>query len=112
MKLKEHIVTMVPNSRTHIILVSFRMQKRKKKILYRIQSALTHPIQPLPDDTHTYCNASWNTENQDIREAVAQSAQRGQSCALWEGREGCDLVGRLNLRPSHPAPPTYKQMEF
>lgn len=31
MKLKEHIVIMVPNSRTHIILVSFRMQKWKKK---------------------------------------------------------------------------------
>lgn len=46
---------MVPNSLAHIILVSFRMQKKKKKeqnILYRIQSALTHPIQPLPDDTH------------------------------------------------------------
>lgn len=62
--------------------------------------------------THTYCDASWNTENQDIKEAVEQSAQRGQSCAWWEGREGCDLTGRLNLHPSHPAPPTYKQMEI
>lgn len=29
--------------------------------------------------THTYCDASWNTENQDIREAVEQSAQRGRA---------------------------------
>ena len=62
--------------------------------------------------THTYSDASWNTENQDIKEAVEQSAQRGQSCAWQEGREGCDLTGRLNLHPSHPAPPTYKQMEI
>lgn len=62
--------------------------------------------------THTYCDASWNTENQDIREAVEQSAQRGQSCAWWEGREGHDLeglMGRLNLHPSLPPRPTHIQ---
>lgn len=43
---------MVLNSLTHIILVSFLDAKKEQSILYRLQSALTHPIQPLPDDTH------------------------------------------------------------
>lgn len=62
--------------------------------------------------THTYCDASWNTENQDIREAVEQSVQRGQSCVWWKGRESCNLVGRLHLCSSHPAPPTHKQTKL
>lgn len=41
------------SSPLHKILVSFTMEKKKEQnILYRIQSALSHPIQPLPDDTH------------------------------------------------------------
>lgn len=35
----------------NVILVSIMMQKN---VLYRIQSALTHPSIPLPVDTHTY----------------------------------------------------------
>lgn len=43
----------------------------------------------------------------------AVCAQRGQSCAWWEGRVGWGLTGgpTETSAPSHPAPPTYKQME-
>lgn len=109
-KTKEHAVIMVPNSLTHIILVSFRMQKRTKHTIQNTK-CINSP-HPTPVQWHTPTDASWNTENQDIREAAEQSAQRGQSCAWWEDSTGCDLMSCQNLHSSHHAPPTYKQMEF
>lgn len=55
--------------------------------------------------THTYCDASWNTEHQDMREEAEQSAQRGRAVRGGEGREDCNLMGPLNLHPF--LPPTY-----
>lgn len=109
-KTKEHAPIMVPNSLTRIILVSFRMQKRTKHTIQNTK-CINSP-HPTPVQWHTPTNASWNTENQDIREAAEQSVQRGQSCARWEDSTGCDLMDCQNLHSSHPAPPTYKQMEF
>lgn len=48
--------------------------------------------------THTYCDASWNTENQeDMREAVEQSAQ--------VGAELCVVGKQRRLRPHGPPKP-------
>lgn len=61
--------------------------------------------------THTYCHASWNSETQeDMREAAEPSVQVGAELGVVGKPRRLQLAGRLP--PSHPAPPTDKQMEF
>lgn len=76
------------------------MQKKKNKAYYRLQSALTHPVQPPSPTTHTYCDASWNTENPDMREAAEQSAEGAELCVV-----GRPPSPKPPSHPSHPSQP-------
>lgn len=97
---------MVPNSLTHI-LVSLGMQKRTKHTIQNTKcNNSPHPTCLV---THTYCNASWNEENQDLREAVEQCAEEMEMYEVKRQR-GLQPCGHPNLHSSHPTPPTYKQM--
>lgn len=89
---------MVPNSLKHIILVSFRMQKRKKKhILQTTKCINSNPCLI----AHTYCDASWNTKNQeDMREVAEQSVQVGDKlCVVGKAEEA-----RTSSPPATPHP--------
>lgn len=95
---------MVPNSINHIVLVSFRMQKRT---IHTIQNTkcinIPHPT--LPDDTHTHYNASWTSENQDLRRRAVECAE-GAGLCVAERQRGLRPGGDVNL---HPTPLSYKQ---
>lgn len=102
---------MVPNSLTHIILVSFRMQKKKKKKpKHTIQNTKCinspHPT-PCPI-THTYCDASWNTEKPRHKGGGRAECAEGAELCVVRRQKRPRPRGTLQP-PSLPPRPTHIQ---